>query len=195
MTTPVPLHRPKRQSNARLGAVAVAAAFVLLPRPSTSVLSSRGYGDEQHLTSQVAAAFVNYWRTGRYALTPELSRLVDYWRWFHVVRAVTAIGSLVALVVLATRLWKTYKRTGPETVAWPAATGGVAVTVLSVCGFALAPANLQVTFAPFSSLMSMLPIKSAHGGLAIMVGQVKQELAHYPSGSSGPPRMMVGDLA
>lgn len=197
MTTPVLLHAPERLGNVRLGtlAVALAAAFVLLPRPLAQVVSGQGYGDEQHLSDQVTAAFVQYWRIGQRALTPELAHLVAYWRWFHVVKAVSAIGLLVVLVVLATRAWKAYLRTGARASAWPAAVGGVVVTVLSVCAFALALANVQATLVPFSSLMSMLPINSAHGELATMVGQVKQELAHYPSGSSGALEMMASDFA
>jgi hypothetical protein len=30
---------------------------------------------------------MRYQRSGQRALTPELSHLVDYWRWFHVVQA------------------------------------------------------------------------------------------------------------
>lgn len=197
MTTPVLRHRPERLQVIRLGSVAVAlaAAFVLLPRPLAAVLSGRSYGDEQHLTGQVTAAFVRYWSIGRYGLTPELSHLIVYWRWFHVVKAVSAIGLLVVLVVLANRLGKAYARTDPRDAAWPAATGGVVVTVLSVCAFAPALANVQGTLAPFSSLMSMLPINSAHGELETVVGEVKHELAHYPSGSSGALQRMVSDLA
>jgi hypothetical protein len=56
-------------------------------------------------------------------------------------------------------------------------------------------ANLQGTIAPFSSLLSMLPITSAQGDLTVMIGQVKAELSHYPSGSSGALEQMVHDLA
>lgn len=197
MTTPVLSYRPELRSNIRLGVVAVelAAAFVLLPRPLVLVLSGRTYGDEQHLTADVSAAFVNYWHTGRRTLTPELLQLVDCWRWFHIVKAVTAIGLLVVLLVLATRLWKTYAGTGTPGRAWSSATGGVVLTVLSVLAFALALANVQGTFAPFASLMSMLPVNAAHGELEAMFGQLRHELAHYPSGSSGALELFVRELA
>jgi len=197
MTGPTPLHRPERLSNIGLGtvAVALAAAFVLLPRPLASVLSGRGYGDAQRLTDKISAAFVDYWRTGGRALTPDLSHLVDYWRWFHVVKAVTAIGLLVMLIVLATRLWRAYARSITQSDAWSSATGGVFVTLLSVFAFALAMANVQGAVAPFSSLMSMLPVNSVHGELAAMIGQVKHDLAHYPSSSTEALEMMVDDLA
>jgi hypothetical protein len=186
-----------RLSNTHLGilAAALTAAFVLLPGPLASVPSGQSYGDEQHLRVKVSAAFVGYWHTGQRSLTPELSHLVDYWRWYHAVKAVTALGLLIVLIVLAARLWKTYARTGPDARAWSSATGGVVVTVLSVFAFVVALANIQGTLAPFSSLMSMLPINSARGDLATMAGQVTHELAHYPSGSSGALKMMVGDLA
>lgn len=197
MTTPPLRPAPERVGNVRLGAGAMAlvAAFVLLPRPLAQVLSGQSYGNEHHLSGQVTAAFVQYWRIGQRALTPELTHLIIYWRWFHVVKAVSAIGLLVVLVLLASRIWKAYARTGVHASAWPAATGGVLVTILSVCAFALALANVQGTLAPFSSLMSLLPINSAHGELATVVGQVKQELAHYPSGSSGALEMIVSDFA
>lgn len=108
---------------------------------------------------------------------------------------VAAIGLLVVLVVLATRLWTSYARTGAGAAAWSSATGGVVVTMLSVFAFVLAVANVQGMFAPFSALMSMLPINAADGDLKTMIGQIKHDLAHYPNGSPGALRMMVGDLA
>lgn len=186
-----------RFSNTRLGilSTALAAAFVLLPRPVASAVSGRSYGGEQDLTVKVSAAFVDYWHIGNRALTPALLHLVDYWRWYHVVKAVTAIGLLVVLIVLATRFWKTYVVIGTHTEGWASATAGVVATVLSVFAFMLALANVQGAFAPFSSLMSMLPIRSADGELEAVIEQVKQGLAHYPSGSTGALRMIVGDLA
>jgi heme A synthase len=186
-----------RLSNAHLVGLAVAlgAAFVLLPRPLAQALSGHSYGDEQHLSDKVAAAFVTYWHAGRRSLTPELAHLVDYWRWYHVAKTVTAIGVLIVLVVLAIRLFKTYARTDQQAGAWSSATGGVVAALLSAVAFVAALANIQGTIAPFSSLMSMLPINSAHGSLKAMIGQVKHDVAHYSGDSPGPLRMMVHDLA
>jgi hypothetical protein len=176
-------------------AAALTAAFVLLPRPFAQALSGHSYGDSHHLQVKVTAAFVDYWETGRRALTPELSHLVDYWRWYHVMKVVTAIGLLVVLTVLAIRLWKAYARSGTRADGWRFATGGVVVSMVAVVSFVAALANIQGTIAAFSSLMVFLPVNSAHGDLAVMVGQVKQDLARYSSSSPGPLRMMVHDLA
>jgi hypothetical protein len=185
-----------RLTNIHLGAVAVAlaAAFVLLPRPLASAISGHGYGGERELRERVTTAFVRYWHIGHRSVTPELSHLVAYWRWYHVVKAATAIGILVVLIVLGARLWRAYARSGSDT-QWGLATGGIVITILSVIAFVLAMANVQGAIAPFSSLMSMLPISSAHGGLTVMIGEVKNELGHYTSSSPGALRMMVGDLA
>jgi hypothetical protein len=176
-------------------ALTLAAAFVVLPRPFAAAVSGRDYGDEQHLRVTVTAAFVDYWQTGRRLLTTELSHLVDYWRWYHVLKAATAIGLMVVLVVLASRLWRAFAGSAPRAQARRLATAGVVVTVLAVVAFVAAMANLQGTIAPFSSLMSMLPITSAQGDLTVMIGQVKAQLSHYPSGSSGALQQMVHDLA
>lgn len=186
-----------RLSNTRLGilAVALTGVFVLLPARVAALVSGRSYGDEQHLRDRVIPAFVDYWDQGQRRLTPELADLVGYWRWYHAVKAAAAIGLLVVLVVLAARLLRAFARTGPQDRAWTSATGGTVVSALAVVAFVAALANIQAMFAPFSSLMSMLPVAEADGDLATMSGQVRHQLASYPSGSSGALRMMVHDLA
>lgn len=181
-----------RPGSAVLGilVVALAVAFVALPRPVASVLAGGGHGDGQRLTAEVSSAFVGYWRAGRGALTPELARLVEYWRCYHVVKAVTAVAALVVLGVLAVRLWRAYARSQ----RWPSAVGGTAVSLLWLAALVLATANVQGSVAPFSSLLSLLPVSTAGGDLAIVVGQVEQHAAHYPAGSSGALRRIVGDL-
>jgi hypothetical protein len=172
-------------------AVALAATFVLLPNPVASLLSGQAYGDEQHLTASVTAAFVAWWDVGRRASTPELAHLVDYWRWYHVVKAVAALGLLVVLTVAATRCWKSFVRNDTRGTA----IGGTVLAGLAVVAFVLALANVQGACAPFSSLMSMLPVTSARGDLAVMVGQVRQQLAQGPGGGSEALARMVDDLA
>lgn len=176
-------------------ALVLAAAFVMLPRPFAQALSGRGYGGERDLRAKATTAFVDYWHTGKRALTPELSHLVDYWRWYHLLKSAAAIGLMIVLVVLAVRLWKGYARSRTNAEAWPLTTGGVLVTALAVVALVAAMANIQGTLAPFSSLMSMLPINSAHGDLVVMIKQVKDELGHYSSGSPGALTEMVSDLA
>lgn len=176
-------------------ALVLAAAFVLLPRPFAQAMTGRGYGDERDLRAKATTAFLDYWHTGKRALTAEFSQLVDYWRWYHLLKSAAAIGLMIVLVVLAVRLWKGYARSGTNAEAWPRTTGGVVVTVLAVVAVVAAMANVQGTLAPFSSLMSMLPINSAQGDLLVMIGQVKAELGHYSSDSPGALTQMVNDLA
>jgi hypothetical protein len=186
-----------RPRNTHLAALALtlAAAFVWLPRPFARAVSGHDYGDEEHLRATVTSAFVDYWQIGRRMLTPELSHLVDYWRWYHVLKAAAAIGLMIVLVLLAIRLWNAFAGSGERADARRLATGGVVATALAVFAFVVAMANLQGTIAPFSSLMSILPINTAHGDLTAMIGQVEDELGHYPSGSSGALEEMVHDLA
>lgn len=183
----------RTRSSPSLGilAVGLAVAFVVLPRPLASALAGGGHGGEQRLTAEVSSAFVGYWHAGRGALTPELAQLVEYWRWYHVVKAVTAIAVLVVLLVLAARLWRTYARSGTVLLA----AGMPAVGVLSLAAFVLAVANIQGTLAPLSSLLSLLPVASARGDLAVVIDQVRQQAAHYPDGSSAALQTMVSDLA
>ena len=176
-------------------ALALVAAFVLLPRPVATVLSGRGYGGEQRLVDRVSSAFVDYWRAGRGPLTPDLLQVVDYWRWYHLVKATTAMGLLVLLIVIAARLRTRFAPTaGVGTGRRPSVAGAVVATGLSPFAFVLVLANVQGAVAPFSSVLSLLPVPTARGDLALSVGQVQQQAARYPEGSSAALRMIVGDL-
>lgn len=180
---------------AGLIALALTSAFVLLPRPVATLLSGAGYGDEHHLTEKVSSAFVGYWRSARQPLTPELMQLVDYWRWYHLVKAITAMGLLVLLLLLAARLRTRFTPTDvTHAMRRPSLGGGVAAAVLALFAFVLALANVQGAIAPFSSLLSLLPVTTARGDLATTIEEVRQQAANYPRGSSAALRMIVGDL-
>lgn len=92
-----------------------------------------GYGNQRRLTDQVSAAFVDYWGSGRAVFPSPLQDLIDYWRWFHVVKAGLAIALLVVLIVLGGRIWKTFL-SGRHPHGPALAAVGSAVTVLSVLG-------------------------------------------------------------
>lgn len=172
-------------------AVVSVAVFVLLPRPVGALLAGGGHGDGRRLASAVTSAFVGYWDAGDGTPTPELAALVGYWRAYHAVKALAALVLLVVAVVLAVRLWSAYAGGGGRR----AATGAVIATSSSLVAFALLLANVQGVVAPFSSLMSMLPVMSARGDLAVMVVEVEQQAARHPDGGSAPLRVMVDDLA
>lgn len=190
-------------------AVVLVAAFVFAPRPLAGSMAGRDFGDQRHLTDSLSRAFVGYWGSGDRTYSPDLAKIIDYWRYYHVVKAVAATVLLIVLVALGVRLWQAFLRAGEGSGAKSGGAGGagsrralaaagVAVTALALFTVALVMANVQGAIAPFSSLMSMLPVHTSHGALAGTLDQVRQRLADYPhSGAGTPPalKVMVDDFS
>lgn len=133
-------------------------------------------------------------------LSPGLERAVDYWRHYHVVKAVIAAMLLAVLIALGALLWKAFLRAGGLGAAsrFALASAAAVVTALAVFSSAMVMANIQGATAPFSSLLSMLPVHAPHGELADTLHQVRQHLADYPNtGDRTPPALevMVSDFS
>lgn len=138
----VPHHRPA------IGLALLAIAFVAIP----PLIGGPGTGHvtaSSELVDATVAAFAHWWTRDDAALTPELSRLVEFWCRFHLVKALFAIG-IVAVGVLAVRR----ARTG---VGRLSSIGAIGVGVVA------AMANLQGAIAPLASLMSLLPAQMPAG--------------------------------
>jgi hypothetical protein len=154
--------------------------------------------DQRNLVGHVSDAFVEYWKSGRRAFTPDLAELVDYWFRFHLVKAVIAAALLIVLVALGLLVWKAFLRTGKAGTSFAVAAAGVLVTVLALLSLVIVIANVQGAVAPFTSLLTLLPIGAAHGELAATLDQVGQRLADLSSaGQHTPPALerMIGDNA
>ncbi|MFD7427346.1 hypothetical protein ACFV6Z_09855 [Streptomyces sp. NPDC059818] len=180
-------------------AVALGLAFVLAPGPVAGSMPGGGYGGRRGLDARLSAYFVDYWRSGERSFPPALRGVVDYWSRYHVVKAVVAAVLLAVLIALGALLWKAFLRGGALTAGSRAAlaSAGVVVTALALFSLALAVANIQGAVAPFSSLMSMLPVHASHGELADVLDRIRQQLAGYPDagGATAPPlRVMVSDF-
>ncbi|NKY14360.1 hypothetical protein HGA06_09345 [Streptomyces somaliensis DSM 40738] len=181
-------------------AVALVPAFVLVPGPLAAGTSGSGFDDRRHLVDSLSSSFVDHWRSGERDLSPDLARAVDHWLHFHVVKAVIAAALLAVLAALGVLLWRAFLRTGGPGAGRGAAlaTAGAVVTVLGLASSAAVLANVQGAVAPLSSLLSMLPAHSPHGGLADTLDQVGHHLADRPdTGGRTPPAVgvMVGDFA
>jgi hypothetical protein len=181
-------------------AVALVMAFIFAPGPLAGRMAGGGYGGQGELVDSLTESFVDYWNSGDRNLTPGLERAVDYWRDYHVVKAVIAAILLVVLTMLGVLLWKAFLRAGGLGAGGRAAlaSGGVAVTALALVSVAAVMANVQGAIAPLSSLLSMLPMHPSHGELADTLDQVRLRLAEYPnSGDRTPPaiEVMVSDFS
>lgn len=179
-------------------AAALTSAFVLAPGPLAGSMSGGGYGSRRDLDDSLSASFTDYWESGERGFTPGLRGLVDYWSRYHLVKAVTAALLLAALLALGALLWKAFLRAGERTAGTRAALASAAavVTALALFSLAMVMANIQGAVAPFSSLMSMLPVHRPHGELAGVLDQIRQRLAAYPDGGQSPPplKVMVSDF-
>ncbi|WP_258537434.1 MULTISPECIES: hypothetical protein [unclassified Rhodococcus (in: high G+C Gram-positive bacteria)] len=205
-----PLHNtagPSRstQSSGRKIATLIAlvagfsAAFVLAP----GMLTSRpgdGYAGEGELVETVRAAFVEYWSSGAQAFSPSLESAVDYWLRYHVAKAVIAVILLTVLFALGRMLKASFVNAGPLTTGKKLAfvSAGGLVALLALFSSVLVMANVQGVVAPFSSLISMLPVAQTDGALSETVGQVRQQLAQSTgTGNQQSPalELMISDFA
>jgi hypothetical protein len=181
-------------------AAALSAAFVLAPAVLAASAPGGGYASQGAIITALRTAFVEYWGSGNRNYPPGLERLVDYWIRYHVAKAVIAALLLTVLVVLGARLWRALPGAG-RLAAWRGAalaSSGALVTVLAVFSVVLVAVNIQGAVAPFTSLISMLPLGAPGTQLARAVGQVKQGLAGYPgTGGQAPPALeaMISDFA
>ncbi|MHC3816406.1 hypothetical protein OG892_10905 [Streptomyces sp. NBC_00341] len=179
-------------------AAALVPAFVLAPGPVAGSLSGGGYGGRRELEDRLSASFVDYWAAGERGFPPGLRGVVDYWSRYHLVKAVVAALLLAVLVALGLLLRKAYLRAGGLTVGRRAAlaSAGAAVTALALFSLAMVMANVQGTVAPFSSLLSMLPLHAPHGVPAGTLEEIRRQLAAYPDGGRTPPpvEVMVSDF-
>jgi hypothetical protein len=181
-------------------AAALSAAFVLAPAVLAASTPGGGYAGQGAIITALRTAFVEYWGSGNRNYPPGLERLVDYWIRYHVAKAVIAALLLTVLVVLGVRLWRALPDAG-RLAAWRGAalaSSGALVTVLAVFSVVLVVANIQGAVAPFTSLISMLPLGAPDTQLTHAVGQVRQGLAGYPgTGGQTPPALeaMISDFA
>ncbi|MFC7450960.1 hypothetical protein [Rhodococcus daqingensis] len=181
-------------------AAALAAAFVFAPRMLAGSRPGGGFFDQTSLVEAVRVAFVEYWSSGDEDLSAGLATVVDYWFRYHVAKAVIAAMLLIVLVALGVLLWKAFLRAGGLEAGKRAAlaSAGVLVSMLALFSLVLVMANVQGAVAPFSSLVSMLPVRETDGALAETLGQVRQHLADpLSAGDQSTPALevMVSDFS
>ncbi|GAA2338096.1 hypothetical protein [Dactylosporangium salmoneum] len=161
--------------------LALVAAFVLAPGPLAAAgPGGGGLADQGRLSSSLRGAFLEYWRSGDRDLPPDLTRVVDFWFRYHVVKGAIAALLLVALAGLGVVLYRRYLRPGRRAATVAA---GVFVWLLGLLALATVMANVQGAVAPFASLLPILASGAPDGPLADALAQTRQRLAeggHYP---------------
>ncbi len=157
--------------------VLLAAGFVLAPR----ALTGAGPAHEHSLSAATSQAFTAYWQSGRRSYPSALADLVAYWRRYHLVKAGFAVALTIVLCWLAHILWRSLLRAGrlrPATTT-AAVVSGSTVTALAFGSVLVVMATVQGALAPFSSLVSLLPIGHGDPALAGSAGQIQQDLAEH----------------
>jgi hypothetical protein len=179
-------------------AVALVLAFVFAPPMLAANASESGLSDRRELVRTANGAFIEYWRSGDRAFTPGMQRLVDYWFRFHVAKAAITAVLLIVLIALCVLLWKAFLSAGRLGAGKAAAfaSAGVLVTILVVVSVVALVANVQGAVAPFTSVLTLLPVGTSRGRLGDTFQQVRQRLAEYRStGHQTSPalHMMIDD--
>jgi hypothetical protein len=155
--------------------VLLAAGFVLAPK----ALTGPGHNSGHSLSAAAIQAFTAYWQSGRSSYPPALADLVGYWRCYHLVKAGFAVALTIALCWLAHILWRSLLRAGrlrPATTTAAVVTGS-AVTALAFGSVLVVMATVQGALAPFSSLVSLLPVGDGDPALTTAAGQIRRDLA------------------
>ncbi len=178
------------------GLVALVAGLLIALFLAPSRLAGATGGERNQLAGSARKAFAEYWAGGQKQFPPSLAALVDYWRRFHIAKAVIAAALLIACLALAVVVWPSVLRRTTRSLGGAAmAFGGVAASGLAVLAGLTLMANIQGIAQPFSSLLSMLP--SADGtSFANTQHQVAQRLADSASARTDKPlAVMIDDFA
>ncbi len=156
-------------------AVPLAAGFVLAPR----ALTGAGPTHQHSLSAAASQAFTAYWQSGRRGYPSALADLVAYWRRYHLAKAAFAVGLTITFGWLAQILWRSLLRAGRPRLATTttAVVSGSAVTALAFVSALVVMATVQGALAPFSSLVSLLPIGHGSPALASAALQIRLDLA------------------
>jgi hypothetical protein len=179
-------------------AVALSAAFVLAPITLAASTSSVGFANQRALMDNVSDAFVRYWSAGHREFQPSLARIVEYWTHYHMAKAAIAGFLLIVFAALGVLLWRAFLRSGGLGVRRRIAltSSGALAVVLAVISLVIVVANIQGAAAPFSSLLSMVPVNAPDAQLADTLDHVRQRLADHPSGQTSPAiAAMISDFA
>ncbi len=165
--------------------VLLAAGFVLAPR----ALTGAGPAHEHSLSAATSQAFTAYWQSARRSYPPALADLVAYWRRYHVAKTGFAVALTIALCLLAHMLWRSLLRAGrlrPSTTT-AAVVSASAVTALAFGSVLVVTATIQGALAPFSSLVSLLPVGHGDSALTAAARQIRHDLAEHQALPRTPP--------
>ncbi len=158
-------------------AVLLAVGFVLAPRALTGTGPTHGHS----LSAAASQAFTAYWQSGRRPYPPALADLVAYWRRYHLAKAGFAVSLTIALCWLAHILWRSLLQAGRlrRATATAAVISASTVTALAFGSVLIVMATIQGALAPFSSLVSLLPVGHGDPALAESAAQIQRDLAQY----------------
>jgi len=150
------------------------AGFVFGPRALTGSGPTHGHS----LSTATSRAFTTYWQSGQRGYPTGLADLVAYWRRYHLVKAVFALALTILLCWLALILWRSLQRAGqlrPVATAAGVVSASTA-TALAFGSVLVVIANIQGMFAPFSSLVSLLPVGHGNAALDTADSQIRHDL-------------------
>lgn len=164
-----------------------AAAFVLAPGPLASSTSGAGLSHRDALDNAAKSAFVGYWNSGSRTFTPDMARVVDYWRQYHVVKAIAAALLLLVAIMLAVRLWRALLGAGARSAATRIglASAWLLAALLTAGSVLLLMANIQGSIAPLSSAITLLPFHTSDSALSTAFAQIRNDLTGYSNAGAG----------
>lgn len=179
MTNPIPDPGRRGLTQALLWpgglSVVLVLALWLVPFPAASAWVEGGYASQAALVDALSSAFVRFWGSGSGEVGPDLAAPLDFWMWFHLIKAALAAALLLVLAHLGSRVWAAY--TQAATAASRMVVGALALTTGMAATIALVVlvANVQGSIAPMTSAWGLLPVGSPT--LDPTFAEVRQALA------------------
>ncbi|WP_066903140.1 hypothetical protein [Millisia brevis] len=149
--------QPAGRSGILLAATALLLVGVfVLPVLIAEFIGRAGGSTIAGLPNVAAHGFDRWVSSGSAEPGAALSSAVEFWRLFHGIKAVLAIGLLALLVVLSSRILAAY-RTADTSGRRRALAAGAGASALTGLAIVLVIANIQGMVAPLSSVLSFLP--------------------------------------
>lgn len=168
-------------------AVVLVTSVMVLPWHVAASLTGAPWTAPVQLADSVRHGLLSDWSRSIAAPGEGASALADevqFWRWFHVVKAVLATGVLVASAGLVAQVWRARRASAQRWRRFGLLLASVAGGGLFLLSLVVVIANVQGAVAPLSSVLSFLPANESDVGFASAVTSLRDSLSS-PQPSAG----------
>jgi len=161
-------------------ALVFVAAVMVLPWHVASTITGASWTGPVQLADSVRHGLLSDWSRGIAVPGEGASALADaaqFWRWFHIVKAVLATGVLVASAGFVALAWRARRSSSQRWHRFGLLLASGAGGLLVMLSLVVVIANVQGAVAPLSSVLSFLPTNESDVGFASSISSLRDNLA------------------